>query len=181
MATPEISTVLTEARAAVETCHRLLEQNRMLRSQFNQSLCAVRDSAATLALNLGAVPPPDGIAAPRPPVAGSVVLTLPAGPLETPRQARLPETNARGAQPLHPPVLPQFDPKDEMGLDLLTPREIEVLRLIGEGMRTKEIAFTLGITFKTAVTHRSNIMEKLGIHEGPRLVRFAIRTGIARA
>ena len=174
MATSQISTVMTEARAAVETCHRLLEQNRMLRSQFNQSLCAVRDSAVTLALNLGAVPPPDGIAAPRPspapPVAGSVVLTLPAG---TDHQAGLPEANA--------PAGRQLDPKDAMALDLLTPREIEVLRLIGEGQRTKEIAFSLGITFKTAVTHRSNIMDKLGIHEGPRLVRFAIRTGISVA
>ncbi len=72
----------------------------------------------------------------------------------------------------------RLNPQDEAHLKLLTARELEVLRMIGEGQRTKEIAFSLGITFKTAVTHRSNIMEKLGIHEGPRLVRFAIRTGI---
>ena len=63
----------------------------------------------------------------------------------------------------------------------LTAREIEVLKHICEGERTKEIAFKLGITFKTVVTHRSNIMEKLGIHEGPNLVRFAIRTGLCKA
>jgi len=64
---------------------------------------------------------------------------------------------------------------------LLTERERTVLTLIGEGKRTKEIAAELGITFKTAVTHRSNIMDKLGIHEGPNLVRFAIRNGLSRA
>jgi DNA-binding NarL/FixJ family response regulator len=66
-------------------------------------------------------------------------------------------------------------------LAALTPREIEVLRLIGEGKRTKEIAYILGIAFKTAVAHRSNLMEKLGIHEGPSLVRFAIRAGLCAA
>jgi len=60
----------------------------------------------------------------------------------------------------------------------LTAREIEVLKLIGEGNRMKEIAARLGITFKTVVTHRTNIMEKLDIHEGPNLVRFAIRVGL---
>lgn len=78
------------------------------------------------------------------------------------------------------PATRSLDSRDEEKLKLLTAREIEVLRLIGEGQRTKEIAFQLGITFKTAVTHRSNIMEKLGIHEGPRLVRFAIRTGTCK-
>jgi DNA-binding NarL/FixJ family response regulator len=66
-------------------------------------------------------------------------------------------------------------------VDLLTQLERTVLALIGEGKRTKEIAAELNITFKTAVTHRSNIMDKLGIHEGPNLVRFAIRNGFSRA
>jgi DNA-binding NarL/FixJ family response regulator len=78
------------------------------------------------------------------------------------------------------------DPSEESSherdprVDLLTERERTVLRLIGEGKRTKEIGAELGITFKTAVTHRSNIMEKLGIHEGPNLVRFAIRNGLSQ-
>lgn len=79
----------------------------------------------------------------------------------------------------HVESLPRtIDPRDEKRLSILTDREREVLRLIGEGERTKEIAYQLGITFKTAVTHRSNIMDKVGIHEGPNLVRFAIRTGL---
>lgn len=70
---------------------------------------------------------------------------------------------------------------DSGKLKRLTPREIEVLRLIGEGKRTKEIAWKLGIAVKTATAHRANIMEKLEIHEAPSLVRFAIRTGICAA
>lgn len=87
-------------------------------------------------------------------------------------------TTARVTESHEEPPVRRPDPEDAERLRLLTPRELEVLRLIGEGQRTKEIAFSLGITFKTAVTHRSNIMEKLGIHEGPRLVRFAIRAGV---
>jgi DNA-binding NarL/FixJ family response regulator len=73
-----------------------------------------------------------------------------------------------------------ISPDRDSRVGLLTERERTVLGLIGEGRRTKEIASELGITFKTAVTHRSNIMDKLGIHEGPNLVRFAIRTGFSR-
>ena len=62
----------------------------------------------------------------------------------------------------------------------LTAREVEVLELIGEGKRTKEIGHLLGVSFKTAVTHRSHVMDKLGIHEGPNLVRFAVRAGLCK-
>jgi DNA-binding NarL/FixJ family response regulator len=171
MSTSELSTVMMEARAAVEASHRLRDEMRMLRLQINQSLTSVRDSAATLALTVAAGMPLAGAVAP---AAGApVIFPLSNEPPQLSPEAYPPDGSAAAPR--------QLNPKDQMALDLLTPREIEVLRLIGEGQRTKEIAFTLGITFKTAVTHRSNIMEKLGIHEGPRLVRFAIRTGIATA
>ncbi|MCL5746422.1 MAG: LuxR C-terminal-related transcriptional regulator [Acidobacteria bacterium] len=64
------------------------------------------------------------------------------------------------------------------GLDSLTRREEEVLRLVAEGKSTKQIAGALGISFKTAVSHRSRIMQKLDIHETATLVRFAIRHGV---
>jgi len=166
-----------EVRAAVATSHRLLDEMALLQQQLNQNLTAVRDSALTLKLNMrteiSAVHRSQAA-----PVAEPVVLAVPTGAPEPWHETRLPDVGAPGVQPLDPRPLA---PEDQMRLDLLTRREIEVLRLIGEGHRTKEIAFTLGITFKTAVTHRSNIMEKLGIHEGPRLVRFAIRTGITTA
>ncbi len=64
---------------------------------------------------------------------------------------------------------------EDMVLDPLSPREREVLQLVAEGKTTKEIAGTLGISFKTAETHRANIMAKLDIHETAGLVRYAIR------
>ena len=63
-------------------------------------------------------------------------------------------------------------------LDPLTPREVTLLRLVAEGKSTKEIATELGISFKTAVCHRSRILQKLGVHETASLVRLAIRAGL---
>jgi len=68
----------------------------------------------------------------------------------------------------------------EDGVARLTDREREVLQLISEGQTTKEVAVTLGISIKTAGTHRTNIMRKLGVHETAGLVRYAIRLGLIR-
>lgn len=62
--------------------------------------------------------------------------------------------------------------------DPLTPREREVLQLIAEGKTTKETAQLLGVSVKTAESHRTRIMEKLDIHETASLVRYAIRRGL---
>jgi two-component system response regulator NreC len=62
--------------------------------------------------------------------------------------------------------------------DPLTARERQVLQLIAEGRTTKEIAQLLEVSVKTAETHRSKIMEKLGIHDTAGLVRYAIRRGV---
>ena len=64
---------------------------------------------------------------------------------------------------------------DEVLSDPLTPREREVLQLIAEGRPTKEVASVLGISFKTAESHRTHLMRKLDIHETAGLVRYAIR------
>lgn len=63
----------------------------------------------------------------------------------------------------------------------LTPRETEVLTLVADGKSTREIGNLLNISYKTADSHRSRIMEKLGIHETASLVRYAIRHGIVPA
>ena len=60
----------------------------------------------------------------------------------------------------------------------LTKREHEVLELIVYGYSTKRVAFELGISFKTAVTHRTSIMSKLGVHETASMVRTAILWGL---
>ncbi|HXE74769.1 MAG TPA: response regulator transcription factor [Candidatus Xenobia bacterium] len=57
----------------------------------------------------------------------------------------------------------------------LTSREREIVQLIAEGRSTKEVASTLGISVKTAETHRTNIMRKLNLHSVSELVRYAIR------
>lgn len=66
-------------------------------------------------------------------------------------------------------------------LELLTPREQEVLRLIGRGMSRIEIAKTLSRSPKTIDGHRELIMKKLDIHDRGELVRFAIREGLVEA
>ena len=53
------------------------------------------------------------------------------------------------------------------------------MSLIAQGCSTKEVAAQLGITFKTAVTHRTHILRKLDLHESASLVRLAIRAGLA--
>lgn len=58
---------------------------------------------------------------------------------------------------------------------LPTPREREILQLLAESKSNKEVAATLGISVKTAETHRSNIMRKLSFHSMSELVRYAIR------
>ena len=63
-------------------------------------------------------------------------------------------------------------------IDRLTPRQREVLRLIAEGLSTKEIAFKLGLSVKTVETHRAQLMERLEIRDVAGLVRFAIRSGL---
>jgi DNA-binding NarL/FixJ family response regulator len=66
-------------------------------------------------------------------------------------------------------------------LNPLTPRQFEVLRLIAEGHTTKAIARELGIGVKTAETHRTQLMNRLEIHDLAGLVRYAIRIGLVQA
>ncbi|HEY8831146.1 MAG TPA: response regulator transcription factor [Gemmatimonadaceae bacterium] len=63
-------------------------------------------------------------------------------------------------------------------LDKLTPRQVEVLRLVAEGHRTREIALRLKLSVKTVESHRGEIMKRLEIHDVVGLVRYAIRVGL---
>jgi DNA-binding NarL/FixJ family response regulator len=63
-------------------------------------------------------------------------------------------------------------------LNVLTPREVEVLTLVAEGNTNQEIADHLVLSIKTVQAHRANVMEKLGLHDITHLVRFAIRHGL---
>ncbi len=62
--------------------------------------------------------------------------------------------------------------------DILTPREREILQLLAEGRKTREIAEVLNVSVKTIETHRKNIMDKLDIKSIAELTRYAIREGI---
>lgn len=64
-------------------------------------------------------------------------------------------------------------------LERLTLRQKEILQLIAEGMTTKEIAVRLNVSVKTVDTHRTQLMERLDIHDVAGLVRFAIANGLA--
>jgi DNA-binding NarL/FixJ family response regulator len=63
----------------------------------------------------------------------------------------------------------------------LTGREREIVQLLAEGKSSKEVAVALGISVKTAETHRANIMRKLEIHSVSELVRYAIKNQIIEA
>lgn len=64
------------------------------------------------------------------------------------------------------------------GGDKLTKREIEILRLIADGMTSKQIANKLSLSVTTITSHRSNIMKKLGIHETVGLIKYAIQKNL---
>jgi DNA-binding NarL/FixJ family response regulator len=63
-------------------------------------------------------------------------------------------------------------------LRVLTPREVEVLRLVAEGRTNQEIADQLTLSIKTVQTHRANVMEKLDLRDITHLVRFAVHHGL---
>jgi len=63
----------------------------------------------------------------------------------------------------------------------LTPRQREIVQLLAEGKSSKEVAVALGISVKTAETHRANVMRRLECHSVSELVRYAIRNHIIEA
>jgi len=68
--------------------------------------------------------------------------------------------------------------RGEEQFDVLTPRELEVLKLIAEAHTSKEIAELLFISIKTVERHRQNILDKLGMRDRVELTRYAIRRGL---
>jgi DNA-binding NarL/FixJ family response regulator len=69
----------------------------------------------------------------------------------------------------------------ELVSDRLTSREREIVQLLAEGKSSKEVASSLGISVKTAETHRANVMRKLELHSVSELVRYAVRNQIIEA
>lgn len=77
-------------------------------------------------------------------------------------------------------VVEAYHSKSERPSDPLSVRERQVLQLIAEGRSTKDVASLLGISVKTAESHRSRLMQKLDIHETASLVRYAVRRGLVQ-
>ena len=78
-------------------------------------------------------------------------------------------------------VVEAYRTKSDSPSDPLTARERQVLQLIAEGKSTKDAASLLGISVKTAESHRMRLMQKLDIHETASLVRYAVRRGLVQA
>ncbi|MGB2667667.1 MAG: response regulator transcription factor, partial [Candidatus Acidiferrum sp.] len=78
----------------------------------------------------------------------------------------------RVSSPIQPPASPR---------SRLTSREREIIQLLAEGKSSKAVASVLGISVKTAETHRANIMRKLQVHSVSELVRYAIKNSIIEA
>jgi DNA-binding NarL/FixJ family response regulator len=76
---------------------------------------------------------------------------------------------------------PKESTNEEGGSSGLTRRQVEILQLLAEGKSTKEVASALGLSVKTAETHRANIMRRLDCHSVTALVRYAIRNHIIEA
>jgi DNA-binding NarL/FixJ family response regulator len=68
--------------------------------------------------------------------------------------------------------------RGEEEFDVLTPRELEVLKLIAEAYTSQQIADALFISIKTVDRHRQNILEKLGMRDRVELTRYAIKRGL---
>ncbi|UCE63039.1 MAG: response regulator transcription factor [Nitrospirota bacterium] len=83
-------------------------------------------------------------------------------------------------RPEDSPPLGNGSEKQVPKLKQLTPRQREILQLIGEGKSTKDIAAFLSISVKTVEFHKSNIMETLAIHTTAQLTRYAVAHGLAK-
>lgn len=77
-------------------------------------------------------------------------------------------------------VMEAYQSKSEKSKNPLTSRERQVLQLVAEGKSTKDVASLLGISVKTAESHRTRLMQKLDIHETASLVLYAVRHGIVQ-
>lgn len=107
-----------------------------------------------------------------------------ADPSELPRAIEAVRRGERYISPvLSTRVMEKVAPREEDAepqapLEVLTPRQREVLQLVAESYTSREIAEKLDLSVKTVETHRRDIKNRLGIRDIPGLVKFAVRTGL---
>lgn len=83
--------------------------------------------------------------------------------------------------PVSKPVIMEYIHRTNIGLDSrerLSARQIQVLKLIAERKTTKQAALELGISVKTIESHRAALMKRIGVHDVPGLVRYAVKVGL---
>jgi DNA-binding NarL/FixJ family response regulator len=73
-----------------------------------------------------------------------------------------------------------LEPTEPTVEDLLTERQVEILKLLATGRSSKEIAFELGLSSKTVDVHRTRIMERLGVRDVASLTLYAVRRGLVK-
>jgi DNA-binding NarL/FixJ family response regulator len=73
------------------------------------------------------------------------------------------------------------DASSAPGVELLTPRERQIIQMIAEGSSSKQVALKLNISFKTVETHRTGLMRKIGAHTVADVIRYAIKNDISSA
>ena len=172
--TPAIQTDRYFLHSVIAECHLALEELRANNAEMRSLLGQ---------LGLASIPNGNGPAPALPEprrLPGDLTLAqlrTEAARLQGVRQETIRESTAlrawcRETRIAAPPAVPQCGGKP------LSRREREVLNLIVEGKSSKEIAAALGISFKTAVTHRASIMSKLNVHEIASVVREALRRGL---
>jgi DNA-binding NarL/FixJ family response regulator len=87
-----------------------------------------------------------------------------------------------GEKYLSPTIAPntsfEFPAASDDNIPELTPRQVEVLTLVAQGLSTRDIAHALTISVKTVETHRAQLMQRLNIHDVAGLVRYAIKKGL---
>jgi DNA-binding NarL/FixJ family response regulator len=89
-----------------------------------------------------------------------------------------PEEILNGKKPEKEEIF-SIKPSDSVLISQLTEREIEILKMIADGLSNKEIGDQLFISHRTVDTHRTNLMKKLDVHNIAGLIRFAIRNNLA--
>jgi DNA-binding NarL/FixJ family response regulator len=83
--------------------------------------------------------------------------------------------------PISKPVIMEYARRTSLDLqstERLSPRQVEILQLIAEGKSMKQIALGLSISVKTVETHRTAVMNRIGVHDVAGLVRYAVKTGL---
>jgi DNA-binding NarL/FixJ family response regulator len=73
-----------------------------------------------------------------------------------------------------------LEPAEPSIEEQLTPRQIEILKLLAEGQSAKQIGFALGLSSKTVDVHRARIMDRLGVRDLPGLTLYAVRKGLLK-